>query len=270
MADYAIGDVQGCYDPLMRLLEQIKFDPSQDTLWFVGDLVNRGAQSLAVLRFIYHLESPPYIALGNHDLHFLARLFAPESYAFKDDTLDEILAAPDREILGHWLRQQPLIVYSESFSLVMCHAGIAPFWTLDEALTHAQEFERALSGNAFQEVLSHLYGNLPDKWSTSLTGFDRLRTICNYFTRMRCCDAEGRMDLTFKETKNNIPAGLYPWFAVPHRRNISQHIVFGHWAALEGVAHSPKIHPIDTGCVWGGALTALRLQDFCRFGVKNA
>lgn len=265
MADYAIGDVQGCYDSLMGLLDVIQFDDSKDKLWFVGDIVNRGPKSLAVMRFIYNLRNRSHIVLGNHDLHFLARLYLPSIKATKDDTLAELIAAPDAEELASWLRKQAVLIYSESFGMVMCHAGIAPCWTVTEALGYANELEQALTSANYRELLMHLYGNKPDLWSNELRGFDRLRTIFNYFTRMRCCDANGRILLTFNESRGSIPDGFYPWFEVPNRRPIAEHIIFGHWAALAGKSHHPKIHPIDTGCVWGGPLTALRLQDFKQF-----
>lgn len=267
--DYAIGDVQGCYEPLQRLLELIQFDDKVDRLWFVGDLVNRGPESLAVLRFIRSLTIKPHITLGNHDLHLLGSLFAKNPWKGHDDTLQEILKAPDGEALGHWLRQQSILCYSPEFNIVMCHAGISPLWDLSQAMALAKELEAVLAGDNFREFLTEMYGNEPDRWSDDLKGVARLRAITNYFTRMRFCDAEGRLNLSYKGTLAAAPAELYPWYAVPKRKEITTEIVFGHWAALMGDCPNPAIHAIDTGCLWGGQLTALRLQDKKRFAVWN-
>lgn len=261
MADYVIGDVQGCYDPLQRLLEKIDFNEHVDRLWFVGDLVNRGPHSLAVLRFIKNLTIAPRITLGNHDLHLLAHLFGGQTRINHDDTLNEILAAPDREELGHWLRQQSILYHDPQLNVVMCHAGIAPTWDLHQAKILAMELENALTGMHYGEYLTHMYGNDPDHWSDELTGIDRLRVICNYFTRMRFCNQWGHLVLTYKGTILGAPKDLYPWYSVPHRHEIEADIVFGHWAALQGECPHPRIYAMDTGCFWGGQLTALRLQD---------
>lgn len=268
MADYAIGDVQGCYDALLRLLELVHFDDKQDRLWFVGDLVNRGPDSLSVLRFIKQLSRKPCIVLGNHDIHFLHRLYNKQAKVNRDDTLSTLLDAPDREELGDWLRQQPLLIHDENLNVVMCHAGIAPMWDLTQAKRLAHEFETMLSGESFRDYLPQLYGNQPDHWSDALAGAERLRLICNYFTRMRFCDKEGRLALDYKGSLAQAPTDLYPWYALPNRRMIHETIIFGHWAALQGKCPIPGIHAIDTGYVWGGALTALRLSDKQRFTVK--
>jgi bis(5'-nucleosyl)-tetraphosphatase (symmetrical) len=267
--DYAIGDVQGCYEPLQRLLELIDFDEKKDRLWFVGDLVNRGPESLAVLRFIKSLPLAPQITLGNHDLHLLASLFGGRPWAGHDDTIHEVLHADDGEELGHWLRKQSILCYSIELNVVMCHAGIPPLWTLSQARCLAQELEEVLSGEGYIDYLKQMYGNNPALWSESLSGMDRLRSITNYFTRMRFCNREGQLELSFKGTIEDAPASLYPWYEVPGRQEIKADIVFGHWAALEGVCPYPHIHAIDTGCLWGGALTALRLQDKHRFSVPG-
>jgi bis(5'-nucleosyl)-tetraphosphatase (symmetrical) len=269
VADYAIGDVQGCYEPLQRLLDLIQFDAQSDRLWFVGDLVNRGPDSLAVLRFISSLPKPALVTLGNHDLHLLASLFSPSSLKGHDDTLQDILNASDGEELGHWLRKQSILCHSPELEVVMTHAGIAPVWDLSQALRLAKELEGALQGDDYREFLTHLYGNKPDSWSEDLTGMDRLRVITNYFTRMRFCDAQGRLELSYKGTLAQAPKHLYPWYEVPHRKEIDVDLIFGHWAALMGQCPHPKIHALDTGCFWGGQLTALRLQDKRRFAVWN-
>ena len=270
MADYVIGDVQGCYEPLQRLLDLLHFDPCTDRLWFVGDLVNRGPESLAVLRFIKNLPLPPRVTLGNHDLHLLSLLFGDNVRNNHDDTLNEVLEAPDREALGHWLRKQSILYHDAEQDVVMCHAGIAPVWTLSQAKACALELENALAGDDYLEFLRHMYGNQPDHWSRDLTGMDRLRVICNYFTRMRCCDAQGRLVLTYKGTIDKAPKNLYPWYSVPGRQAIDADIVFGHWAALEGKCPYPRLYALDTGCFWGGPLTALRLQDKQRFQVPGS
>jgi bis(5'-nucleosyl)-tetraphosphatase (symmetrical) len=249
MADYAIGDVQGCYDALMRLLSHIDFNERVDRLWFVGDLVNRGPESLAVLRFIHALPIQPKITLGNHDFH--------------------LLRAPDGIELGHWLRQQPLLCYSSKLQVVMCHAGICPLWDLTQAMQFAKELETVLSGAHYSTFLSQMYGNEPNMWSDDLTGIERLRVITNYFTRMRLCDERGALALNYKGKPEDAPKHLYPWYKVPYRREIEVDIVFGHWAALMGRNPHPKLHAIDSGCLWGGQLTALRLQDKKRFSVQG-
>ncbi|MBA2656801.1 MAG: symmetrical bis(5'-nucleosyl)-tetraphosphatase [Tatlockia sp.] len=269
MSDYAIGDVQGCYDPLQRLLEHIDFDERRDRLWFVGDLVNRGPQSLAVLRFIRSLARPARITLGNHDLHLLKKIFVNNEDKNQDDTLDEILLAPDAEELGHWLRQQAILYHDSELNVVICHAGIAPVWDLAFAKARAKELEETLRSENFRIFLEQMYGNKPNKWSDQLTGIERLRLITNYFTRMRFCNKQGDLDLSYKGTIADAPTNLIPWYEVSNRKSIEADIVFGHWAALQG--HSPlkHVYAIDTGCLWGGQLTALRLQDRQRFYVTG-
>lgn len=264
-----IGDVQGCYDPLQRLLCHIDFNEREDRLWFVGDLVNRGPQSLAVLRFIRTLPVLPKITLGNHDLHLLGTLFTENPWRGHDDTISDIVQADDGEELGHWLRKQSILCYSKELNVVMTHAGIAPLWDLPMAMQCAKELEQALSGDDFCNFLTQLYGNEPAMWRDDLEGIDRLRCITNYFTRMRFCDEQGRLDLRFKGTIAQTPKGLYPWYAAPNRCDIEPDIVFGHWAALMGICPYPKLYALDTGCFWGGPLTALRLQDKQRFTVKG-
>jgi bis(5'-nucleosyl)-tetraphosphatase (symmetrical) len=266
-ADYAIGDVQGCYEPLMRLLLHIQFNPNKDRLWFVGDLVNRGPDSLKVLHFIQSLPIPPRITLGNHDLHLLCQIFLPNQAPKPDDTLKAILNAPDKEAIGHWLRKQPLLHHDTTLNCVMTHAGILPTWTLDTAKEHAAALETLLSGDHYLDFLSHMYGNTPTHLSDNLTPIARLRMICNAFTRMRFCNPAGHLELTIKTQE--APSGFYPWHALPTRKTILADLIFGHWAALQGVCKTPHVHAIDTGCVWGGPLTALRLQDKKRFSVPG-
>lgn len=268
MADYAIGDVQGCYNALQRLLEHIDFSERHDRLWFVGDLVNRGPDSLAVLRYIRQLPIKPCITLGNHDLYLLSHLFSQPKHSSPDDTLHPILIAPDREELGHWLRNQSILIHDPGLNIVMSHAGIPPNFNLADAKARALELEIALSGEQYLDFLKHMYGNEPSAWHDSLSGVERLRFICNAFTRMRMCTGNGRLSLAHKSTLEKAPSALYPWFAVPNRQPIEADIIFGHWAALKGQCDVPHIYAIDTGCFWGGPLTALRIQDKQRFEVK--
>lgn len=269
MSDYAIGDVQGCYEPLQRLLQAIDFNDRSDRLWFVGDLVNRGPESLSVLRFIKNLPLAPRIALGNHDLHLLARIFVESPRRNSDDSLHEIIEASDSDELGHWLRQQAMMHYDEQLNIVLCHAGIAPVWDLAQAVAYAKELEQVLAGDDYRNYLTEMYGNEPNYWSDDLSGMARLRVITNYFTRMRFCDEQGRLALGYKGTIAKAPSDLVPWFALPGRKPIEADIVFGHWAALEGQCSEPGIYAIDTGCLWGGSLTALRLQDRQLFSVPG-
>jgi len=267
--DYAIGDVQGCYDALQRLLDEIDFNEHSDRLWFVGDLVNRGPQSLEVLRFVKQLPRPARITLGNHDLHLLNLIFINRKSSTEEDTLQAILAADDCDELGHWLRQQSLLYHDADLNAVMSHAGIAPMWNLSQAKALALELESALAGDTYLDFLSHMYGNTPDRWSPELAGMARLRVICNYFTRMRFCRIDGSLALDYKKGLAHAPADLYPWYALPNRKDINADIIFGHWAALDGACPNPTIHAIDTGCVWGRTLTALCLQSKQRIMVSG-
>lgn len=262
---YAIGDVQGCYAALQRLLEKIDVNPQRDTLWFVGDLVNRGSQSLEVLRFIKALPNAITV-LGNHDLALLA-VAAGAAKAKPDDTFDAILNAPDREDLLRWLRQQPLLHHEHGYTLV--HAGIYPWWTLAQAQRYANELETVLREQA-DDFFPQMYGDQPAKWSEQLDGWQRLRFICNAFTRMRYCYTDGRIEFIHhahpRITATAAPE-LTPWFNVSDRIETQQRIVFGHWASLRGEIHTPYLHAIDTGCVWGETLTAMRLSDGQLFSI---
>ena len=264
MATYAIGDLQGCLTPLVQLLEQINYHPEQDKLWFAGDLINRGEESLETLRFIKSLGSNATVVLGNHDLHLLA---VSHGYGKlkRGDTLAEILTAGDRDDLMDWLRNQPLFHYDEQLNTVMTHAGIPPCWDLKQTQALAQEVEDKLKSDSVDEFFAAMYGNKPDQWSDKLTGLDRLRTITNYLTRMRFCDENSKLDLESKEGINTATKGYAPWFNYLTKVPEDCHIVFGHWAALEGKTQKERIHALDTGCVWGGSLTALRLEDRQRF-----
>lgn len=266
MATYAIGDVQGCLRQLLALLHLIDYQPQRDQLWFTGDLVNRGPHSLEVLRFLKNLSKPPVIVLGNHDLHLLAVAYGKKQRK-KRDTFDEIFLAPDKEELLTWLRHLPLIHYDEQFKTVMSHAGLAPQWTLSQALAYGLEVKEILRSNDFIDFLENMYGNDPKCWRDDLTGWARLRTITNYLTRMRYCDAKGCLDLELKMPPGSQPKDFMPWFDVKNRMNADVKILFGHWASLNGRADVANVFAIDTGCVWGNHLTAMRLEDGMRFSV---
>ena len=257
MSTYAIGDVQGCYDALRRLLDAIDFDPAHDVLWFVGDLVNRGPQSLETLRFVRSLGERAVTVLGNHDLSLLV-IAAGHSKPHRGDTIDQVLYAPDREALLDWLRHQKLMHAEDGYAMV--HAGLLPQWTIEQALELAGEVETALQGPEHGALLREMYGNKPDRWDESLTGYDRLRVVVNAMTRLRLCDAAGRMEFSHKTGLDSAPQGFMPWFEVPERASAGTTIVFGHWAAL-GLVMRTDVAAIDTGCVWGRELTALRLRD---------
>lgn len=264
MSTYAIGDIQGCFESLQCLLEKIQFDPQRDRLWLAGDLINRGPDSLATLRFLYSLRDSVEFVLGNHDLHFLAvahGLRKPNH----SDTLAALLAAPDRQPLIAWLMQGKLLHTDLQLGFTMVHAGIPPQWSLQEAQAHAREVEAFLQSRYGGELLSNMYGNSPKRWKNKLFGVERLRLITNYFTRMRFCTAEGELELDSKDNISAAPEGYAPWFAHSERKTRDEKIVFGHWAALEGRVDVPNIYALDTGCVWGGTLTALRLEDRVRF-----
>jgi bis(5'-nucleosyl)-tetraphosphatase (symmetrical) len=260
MATYAIGDIQGCLEPLQCLLQEIKFNPSKDKLWLAGDLINRGPDTLETLRFLYRLRDSITIVLGNHDLHFIAVYYGLRKRG-KNDTLDELLRAPDCADLVYWLRQQKLVHHDPRLNFTMVHAGIPPQWDISEALAHAREVENVLQTDKIETFLSGMYGNLPSRWDNNLAGVDRLRLITNYFTRMRFCSAEGELELQTKESVDAAPVGFAPWFSFAERKTWDQRILFGHWAALEGRTDVENVYALDTGCVWGGSLTALRLED---------
>jgi bis(5'-nucleosyl)-tetraphosphatase (symmetrical) len=258
MASYAIGDVQGCFSQLQALVAQIQFDPACDQLWFVGDLVNRGPDSLAVLRWIKSLGNRAQVVLGNHDLHLLAVSEGFLKY-HRDDHLTAVIRAPDRVELLDWLRHRPLLHHDPLLCISMIHAGLPPQWTLADAQTHAAEVEAALQGVAYREFLEQMYGNRPKSWDAQLTGWQRLRFITNCFTRLRYCDADGRLALEEKGAPGSQPTHLYPWFAVPQRRSRADTFVFGHWSTL-GFHAGDGVYALDTGCLWGGRLTALCLE----------
>jgi len=266
MATYAIGDIQGCYRSLKQLLNKVRFN-SQDQLWLCGDLVNRGPQSLDVLRFISDLGTRAQVVLGNHDLHLLAIHYGATDRN-PGKTLEPVLAAADRNELMNWLQFQPLLVDSEELCAVMTHAGIPHIWSLAKAKACAQEVETALRSAHAKDFFAAMYGNVPATWSDTLAGTDRLRTITNYFTRMRFIAADGRLDFDANGDPKSAPQGYVPWFE--HRRPdpIPRRIVSGHWAAL-GLYEDQQVSALDTGCVWGNQLTAKRLEDGEIFSIAS-
>jgi bis(5'-nucleosyl)-tetraphosphatase (symmetrical) len=259
MTTWAIGDIQGCLEPFERLLAKIRFDATRDELWLVGDLVNRGPDSLGVLRRVHALRDRCRIVLGNHDLHLLAVAAGTGPYRRKD-TFADVLEAPDAGVLLHWLQQQPLLHYDPGRHVVMTHAGMTPQWSLLDAQRLAREVEDVLRHGDAKRYFRAMYGNTPACWDESLEGTDRLRVITNYFTRMRFVDAAGALDLESKEGLGSAPPGFRPWFDWPDRRAAGVRIVFGHWAALAGKVDVPNVVALDTGCVWGGTLTAYDLD----------
>lgn len=266
MSHYAIGDLQGCLTALEALLTKINYDTSEDTLWFTGDLVNRGPDSLGTLRLVSHL--PRVISvLGNHDLHLLALALAPKAYP-THHTLDEILNAEDRDELIHWLRQRPLLHHDSHLNYTLTHAGIPPQWTVKETQGYADEVNVILRSEDAGIFLENMYGNEPSTWSDSLQGWDRLRYIVNALTRMRYCNQDGALILDVKGRPEDQHPDLIPWFQLPNKRHSEDRLIFGHWAALMGKTNKANLFALDTGCVWGNQLTALRLEDQQLFSVE--
>lgn len=260
MAVYAIGDIQGCYRELREGLAAVDFDPSHDKIWLVGDLVNRGPDSLQVLRFIRELGDAAISVLGNHDLHLLA-LASGNLKKAGLDSLQGVLQAPDREELLDWLRHRPLLHHDRELGFAMLHAGLPPQWDIAQAEQHAREVEAVLRSDAAAEYFKAMYGNQPDRWDPALSGMDRLRFITNCFTRLRFCSAKGRLALDQKGAPGSQKqANTLPWFEHPQRASRNTRIVFGHWSTLGYVAKD-NVWAIDSGCLWGGELTLLRLDS---------
>lgn len=266
MPTYAIGDIQGCLGALKALLAHIDYCPDHDTLWFAGDLVNRGPQSLETLRFIKALPRKQ-VVLGNHDCHLLALangLF-PD---YKFHTLAGILAAPDCTELISWLRQQPFLHYDAKFDVTMVHAGLPPAWSIEDAISQARFLESVLRGKDYKTLLVEMYGAVPHPWNADYEGWDRCRFVINALTRIRYVDAAGRMNFKEKRSPEQLDTThLYPWFAHPKRRSQGSRILFGHWAALRGHSPTPDVIALDGGCIWGHQLIAHRLDDNQRFAI---
>jgi bis(5'-nucleosyl)-tetraphosphatase (symmetrical) len=257
MARWAIGDVQGCGDELTELIERIGFRSDRDQLWFVGDLVNRGPQSLKVLRLVRSLGDNARCVLGNHDLHLLAVALVGAKLR-KSDTLSEILQAPDRDALIEWLLQRPLAYHEPGHGDLLLHAGVVPQWTIAKTLELAREVQQSLGADP-RVLLAAMYGDHPDRWQASLTGVDRLRFAVNVLTRLRFCSPDGRIDFKQKGRPDSAPEPWLPWFKAPRRANSGVRIVFGHWSAL-GFHDADHVLGLDTGCIWGGTLTAFNLD----------
>jgi bis(5'-nucleosyl)-tetraphosphatase (symmetrical) len=257
MAIYAIGDLQGCLEPLERLVDSIAFDPARDRLWFVGDLVNRGPDSLGCLRFVKSLGSSAVAVMGNHDFHLLCVAEGIQK-SRRRDTLEGVLAAPDRDELLDWLRYRPLMHVEGAFAIV--HAGLVPEWSIARARELAGEVETVLRGPRWRQFLTHLYGNEPSRWDDSLAGQDRLRAIVNAMTRLRVCRRDGEMDLSFGGEPGEKHANRMPWFDMPGRASATHTIVCGHWSVL-GLRMGETVLNLDSGCIWGRVLTAVRLGD---------
>jgi len=270
MTTYAIGDVHGCMESLQRLLEKIHFDPLKDCLWFSGDLVNRGPQSLETLRFIRNLGDKACTVLGNHDIALLGVACGALSYDSQRHTFRDILEAPDREELIAWLRQQPLIHQDLTLGFTLIHAGILPPWDLPQALRLGAEVEDCLKDDAaIKTLLCGIYEEPPLIWDPALSGMPRLHFILNSFTRLRYCTFAGAVAL-LEGYPQQEPPGYYPWFDIQHPHNVKAKLLFGHWSLLKERCPAPNVFALDTACVWGGSLSALRLEDECWFSVDHA
>ena len=273
MSNFVVGDIQGCYRPLKKLLKKADFSAGTDVLWCVGDLVNRGPKSLDTLRLLQDMNDSIRVVLGNHDLHFIA-IHEGVAPARGKDTLEKLLAAPDCSALSDWLRSKPL-AYHEALlteegpeNFLMVHAGVAPNWSLQMTLNLSAEVEHALQGNKCKAFLKNMYGNEPIRWSKSLRGHERLRTITNYLTRIRFCDDIGSLRLDIKEGLCAAPSGFKPWFEY-EKITRKATILFGHWAALDGITKRPRVFALDTGYVWGRSLTMMRLEDKKHFTISH-
>lgn len=256
MAHYAIGDIQGCFDEFQTLLSKIDFQFGKDTLWLCGDIINRGPKSLETLRFIMKHEDCIQMVLGNHDLHLLAIAYG-NGRLKKLDTIQDILNATDNKIMFEWLRHQPLMLQEKQYLLV--HAGLLPQWTAKQALNLAAEVENILSGTHYREFFLNMYGNKPARFYDDLRGMDRMRLIVNVMTRIRAITYDNKLNFDFKSTLNELPNDLIPWFQAAQRQHTDYTIIFGHWSAL-GLYMKDNVLGLDTGALWGGALTAINLH----------
>ena len=260
MRRFAVGDLQGCLQPLTTLLDRVAFDPGRDQLWLVGDLVSRGPDSLETLRFLHNIRDALRITLGNHDLHCLA-LARGATTRGRHPSLDALLSGGDCERLMDWLRQQPLVYRDPSGDYVMSHAGIPPIWSTEAALAYSTEVQSALQSDAIDDYLGAMYGNEPALWQNTLSGMARLRCITNYLTRMRVLAADGSLELAYKGGLDDIPPPYQPWFRLPPASPRSETQLFGHWAALSGATGRDDCIGLDTGCVWGNCLSMIDLNS---------
>ena len=270
MSTYAIGDIQGCFKELVQLLDKINFDETNDRLWFVGDIVNRGPDSLEVLNFIMNLGESTIIVLGNHDLHLVA-IAEGLAKQKKIDTLAPIITSPDKQQLLAWIRQQPLMHHDKELNFSMIHAGLPPQWEIHQALELASEVNQILSSDDYLSFLNAMYGNNPNAWDENLAGNDRLRYIVNCFTRMRYLNDKNELNFSEKGAPGSQGDHLFPWFTIKGRKSKNDKIIFGHWSTvlLGNIRDfTPyNVYPIDTGCLWDGELTAMRLEDEKLFSV---
>lgn len=269
MSTYIIGDLQGCFEPLERLLTSIQFSPRKDTLVFCGDIVNRGPESLACLQFVHHYSDCAHMVLGNHDLALLCmaeKLIHPGP----SDTMVQVLSADEAPLLLSWLLQRPFVHYDKAQNFIVTHAGIWPLWNLSDCLKANDFMKQALAGDQWRAVLANLYGDKPTNDMVTLPFLERCRFIANAFTRMRYCDAKAGLNFSFKGHPRVAPAGIVPWYEHPKRQTIQPMIMFGHWASLKGKCNIANIQALDTGCVWGGELTAFRIEDKQRFSVPSS
>ncbi|NOQ69221.1 MAG: symmetrical bis(5'-nucleosyl)-tetraphosphatase [Gammaproteobacteria bacterium] len=275
MATYAIGDVQGCFDELKALLDQINFNSDRDQLWFCGDLVNRGPKSLETLRYIHSLEDNAITVLGNHDLHLLATAYDHKKLG-KKDTLYNILQADDAAELLNWLRHQPLAFHDKERNITLLHAGLHPDWDIEKTLKLAKEVEQVLQSDNHINFYKHMYGDKPFIWSDSLSGWARYRFITNILTRLRYCDEQGKPALNAKGPPGSQADHLFPWYEIPNRKSQNDAIIFGHWSTLPhaGIKSINNTYAIDSGCLWGGVLTAMRIDvkpfEYYSFGCPGA
>lgn len=271
MATYAIGDIHGCYDQLQQLLSYIKFDPLQDTLWFTGDLVNGGPHPAETIRFIKDLGERAICVLGNHDIALLA-IAAGAFEAPKDRNIgyEPILEAPDCAELIDWLRLQRIAHYDPKFNALLVHAGILPTWDLETVQRLSREVENTLRSKNIESEFDQIFGDINVPWHDKLIGYDRIKYLVNCFTRLRFCTQDGMLDYNSKSGIGSQPAGYLPWFAAPHRLTKDVNIIFGHWSTLNGNTGIPNVYAIDTGCVWGQSLTAIRLDDWTTFSVNSS
>ena len=259
MAVYAIGDIQGCYDPFRRLLEELRFDPNKDTLWLAGDLVNRGPKSLKTLRFVKSLGDSAICVLGNHDLHLLALSVDAVHFGERFASLEKILNAADADELCDWLRNRPLAHYDEHLDTLLVHAGTHPEWSVKKTLARAEEVQAVLRGPDYEALLIRMYGNTPIRWSGKLTGYKRLRFIINCLTRMRMITTKHALNFSHSGSPWRARKNLQPWYMAENRATEESRVVFGHWSQL-GLIVLPNLISLDTGCVWGRELTAVRLD----------
>lgn len=265
MTTYVVGDLQGCLSPLERLLDKLQFDPAQDKLWFVGDLVNRGPKSLQTLRYVKSLGDAAITVLGNHDLHLLAVAAGHRKLSSKD-TLKRILCAPDRDELLDWLIAQPLLHTDKKLKHTLVHAGIHPYWSLKLATRLADKLHKALTTDP-DSLFLNMYGNTPAYWSRDLKKHNRNRFAINVFTRMRYCHLDGALDLEFNGNPGFAPKHLRPWYALSDRKPLKNRIIFGHWSSHPAIGPA-AVMPTDRGCVWGGCLSAYAIETQRTISVK--